>query len=244
MNLVSIILPYYKKKKFILKTIESVINQKFKNFELIIIYDDSDKSDLKYLREICKKNNRIKILINKINHGAGFSRNKGLKRANGKYVAFLDADDIWHPNKINFQLNYMIRNKIDISHTSYKIINNHNKIIGFRKAKKLEYNQLLKSCDIGLSTVMIKKSILKKDQFPKLKTKEDYVLWLKLTKKKFIFYPIKSSLASWRKLDNSLSSSVIQKMFDGYTVYRVFMKQSVIKSLLSLFNLSINFLKK
>ena len=121
MDLVSIILPYYKKKNFILKTINSVVSQKFKNFELIIIYDDTDKSDLKYLLEICKKDKRIKILINKTNQGAGNSRNKGLKVAKGKYIAFIDADDIWHPNKIKFQLNFMKKNKFNITHTSYYV---------------------------------------------------------------------------------------------------------------------------
>jgi len=110
MDLVSIILPYYKKKKFISKTIQSVVNQKFKKFELIIIYDDPDKSDLNLIKKICKKDKRIKILVNKLNKGAGYSRNKGINKANGKYIAFLDADDIWHPNKIKFQLNFMKKN--------------------------------------------------------------------------------------------------------------------------------------
>ena len=157
MDLVSIILPYYKKKKFISKTIKSVINQKFKKFELIIIYDDKNKSDLNFLKKLCKKDKRIKILTNKVNKGAGYSRNKGINKARGKYIAFLDADDIWHPNKIKFQLNFMKKNKLDITHTSYYIVNSQKKIIGKRIANNLTYNDLIKSCDVGLSTVMIKK---------------------------------------------------------------------------------------
>ena len=91
---------------------------------------------------------------------------------------------------------------------------------------------------------MVKKKLLEKYSFVKLKTKEDYVLWLKLAKKKYTFYPIKQRLTSWRSLNNSLSSSFMQKIFDGYSVYRVYLKQSFIKSLLSLFILSINYLKK
>ena len=244
MDLVSIILPYYKKKKFILKTINSVISQKFKNFELIIIYDDTDKSDLKYLSAICKKDKRIKILINKTNQGAGNSRNKGLKVAKGKYIAFIDADDIWHPNKIKFQLNFMKKNKFNITHTSYYVTNSKCEIIGKRIANNLTYNDLVKSCDIGLSTVILKKKILKKNFFVNLKTKEDYVLWLRLAKKGHKFYGINKYFTRWMSLNNSLSSSTLQKLIDGYRVYRIYLNKTVILSLYHLFILSFNFLKK
>ena len=172
------------------------------------------------------------------------SRNKAIKLSKGAYVAFIDADDLWHPNKLKTQLNYMIKNKISISHTSYNIIDMNNNKIGFRKAKKIEFNDLLKSCDIGLSTVMIKKTILKNQLFAKLKTKEDYVLWLKLTKKGYKFYALNETLTYWRFLPDSLSSSVFQKLVDGYKVYRIFLKLSVIESLINLMLLSFNYLKK
>ena len=244
MRLVSIIIPYYKKKNYIEQTLKSILSQKYKNFEILIIYDDVDQEDLYFLKTLQKKDNRIKLVINRQNIGAGMSRNKGIKLSKGTYMAFIDADDLWHPNKLYTQLNYMIKNKIFISHTSYNIIDMNGAKIGSRKAKKIEYKDLVKSCDIGLSTVMIKKTILKKHFFAKLKTKEDYVLWLSLAKKKFIFHPIKKTLTSWRSLDDSLSSSVFQKLFDGYFVYRNYLKQSFFKSLLSLLILSINYLKK
>ena len=244
MDLVSIILPYYKKKKFISKTIQSVINQKFKKFELIIIYDDPDKSDLNLIKKICKKDKRIKILVNKLNKGAGYSRNKGINQAKGKYIAFLDADDIWHPNKIKFQLNFMKKNKFDITHTSYYIVNSNRKIISKRAANNLTYDDLIKSCDVGLSTVMIKKKILKNNGFAFLKTKEDYVLWLRLSKRGFKFYGINKYYTYWMYLNNSLSSSIFQKMIDGYRVYRIFLKKSFYSSFYHLIILSLNFLKK
>ena len=244
MRLVSIIIPYYKKKNYIEQTLKSILSQKYKNFEILIVYDDIDQKDLYFLKTLKKKDNRIKLVINRQNIGAGMSRNKAIKLSRGTYVAFIDADDLWHPNKLKIQLNYMIKNKISISHTSYNIIDMNCNKIGFREAKRIEYKDLLKSCDIGLSTVMVKKTILKKHLFAKLKTKEDYVLWLSLAKKKFKFYPIKKTLTSWRSLSNSLSSSVFQKLLDGYYVYRNFLKQSFFKSLISLFILSINYLKK
>jgi len=172
------------------------------------------------------------------------SRNRGIKLSRGTYLAFIDSDDFWHPEKLKTQISYMIKNKIFISHTSYNIVDSNNMKIGFREAKRIGYRDLIKSCDIGLSTVMIKKNLLNNKSFAKLRTKEDYVLWLKLAKKNFVFHPIKKPLTSWRSLEDSLSSSVIQKLLDGYSVYRLYLKQSVLKSLLSLFILSINFLKK
>lgn len=131
-----------------------------------------------------------------------------------------------------------------MSHTSYEIINSNNQIISTRIATKLSHSDLLKSCDIGLSTVMVKKSILPKKLFPKNKTKEDYILWLKLTKKGNNFYPIKKKLSIWRQTENSLSSSTIQKLKDAYYVYRFFLKQNLIQTILSTIILSLNYLKK
>tara|TARA_B100000963_G_scaffold351739_1_gene363790 strand:- start:8574 stop:9308 length:735 start_codon:yes stop_codon:yes gene_type:complete len=244
MKLVSIIIPYYKKKRYIKQTLQSILRQNYKKFEILIVYDDTDTEDLIYLKKLRSKDKRIKLFVNKKNIGAGMSRNKGVKLSKGEYLAFIDSDDLWHPEKLKLQLSFMVKNKIFISHTSYKIIDSNNFKIGYRNAKKIEYKDLLKSCDIGLSTVMIKKKLLKKNHFANLKTKEDYVLWLRLAKKKFVFYPIKKTLTSWRSLSDSLSSSTIQKLFDGYFVYRNFLKFSVINSLYSLCILSINFLRK
>lgn len=244
MRLISIIIPYYKKKNYIEQTLKSILIQKYKNFEILIVYDDIAQEDLYFLKTLKKKDDRIKLIINRQNIGAGMSRNKAIKLSKGAYVAFIDADDLWHPNKLKTQLNYMIKNKISISHTSYNIIDMNNNKIGFRKAKKIEFNDLLKSCDIGLSTVMIKKTILKNQLFAKLKTKEDYVLWLKLTKKGYKFYALNETLTYWRFLPDSLSSSVFQKLVDGYKVYRIFLKLSVIESLINLMLLSFNYLKK
>lgn len=244
MKLISIIIPYYKKKRYIKLTLQSILRQKYKNFEILIIYDDADTEDLLFIKKLKKKDKRIKLIINKKNIGAGMSRNKGVKLSKGEYLAFVDSDDLWHPEKLKLQLSYMIKNKISISHTSYKIIDTNNSKIGYRHASRIEYKDLIKSCDIGLSTVMIKKKILKNNHFGNLKTKEDYILWLKLSKKNFIFHPIKKPLTSWRYSKDSLSSSTIQKLFDGYYVYRNFLKFSVFYSLYSLCVLSINYLRK
>ena len=247
MDLVSVIIPYYKKRHFIRETIVSVIKQSYDYLEIIIIYDDTNLNDLEYLQEISKLDNRIKIINNNKRLGAGPSRNKGIEQSNGKYVAFIDADDTWVQDKLKEQISFMKKNDYQISHTSYFIIDEKKKIIGQRKARDLlSINEILKSCDIGLSTVIIEKKVIVKTntKFPQLVTKEDFVFWLTLLKKNYKFYAYDSNLTNWTDSRNSLSSSVIQKLFDGYKVYNHYMNFNVIKSIYYLICLSLNYLKK
>ena len=242
MELVSIITPYYKKKKYIELTINSVLQQTYKNFELIIIYDDQNKEDLNLLKNLTKKDKRIKLYINKKNLGAGRSRNKGIKLCQGSLIAFLDADDLWARNKLKKQIFFMKKSLVDISHTSYHIINSDNKKIGNRIAKDMNHKLLLSSCDIGLSTVIMKKKIItNKIKFANINTKEDYVLWLKITLHNRKILALKNNLTKWRKLNDSLSASKIQKLYDGYLVYRKYMNFSIAKSFFSLLLLSFNY---
>ena len=163
--LISIIIPFYQKKNYIEQTIKSIVKQSQKNFELILVYDDPDKSDLPHVLKVLKDIKRKTIIINKKNIGAGPSRNIAILKAKGEFIAFIDADDVWKKHKLKNQLLFMLRNKIKFSFTSYSIINKKNTIIKFIKAKRtIGYDDLIKSCDIGLSTVMIKKDLLKKKQ--------------------------------------------------------------------------------
>ena len=245
MDLVSVITPYYKKKRFIRSAINSVLKQTYKNLELIIIYDDVNRDDLNFLKKIIKKDKRVKIYTNKKNLGAGISRNNGIKLSKGNLIAFLDSDDLWLRNKLKKQIFFMKQNEIKISHTSYYIINSKNKIIGSRSAKDMTYKKLLNSCDIGLSTVILNKKIItNKIKFANINTKEDYVLWLKITLNDNIIFALKNNLTKWRKLNDSLSTSKIQKLYDGYLVYRKYMNFSLVKSFIHLILLSFNYALK
>lgn len=198
------------------------------------------------IKKIQKIDSRIKILVNKKRLGAGESRNVGIRHSRGNYLAFLDADDIWIKNKIEKQVEFMQSHKALISHTSYEVIDKNNKILNKRSARDFSnFNSLLYSCDIGLSTVMIKKTVFEKQiEFPNIKTKEDFVLWIKILKLNIKIYGYKKNLTLWRKLDNSLSSSIYQKLKDGFWVYNKFMKFGLLKSLYFLFLLSLNSLLK
>ncbi len=245
-GLVSIIIPYYKKKNYFFKSFYSAYKQSYKKKEIIIIYDDENLIDLKYIKKITKNKKNVKIIINKHNVGAGESRNIGIKVSKGEFIAFLDSDDLWVKDKLKIQINYMVNNKISFIFSSYKIIDKENKVLSLRKAENnTNYKKLLHSCDIGLSTVVLKKALLgKKIRFPNIKTKEDYVLWLFLAKKKIKFHGIHKYLVKWRKTENSLSSSTFQKLVDGYMVYKRYMGFNSIKSFYYLIILSLNFLRK
>ena len=245
MTLVSIIMTYYKKELFVEDSIKSILNQSYQNFEIILINDDIDNKN--FIESISSLDCRIKLTHNEKNLGAGESRNKAIGLTKGDYIAFCDCDDLWKKNKLEIQLNFMRQFNLSFSYTSYDIVDENSNFIGMRKAPSdISFKKLRNSCDIGLSTVVTKKNIYEnnKYQFANLKTKEDYVLWLKLALKGIKMKGIQQNLVSWRKNKNSLSSSTTQKLLDGYKVYRVYLKYSIAKSLFCLTVLSINFILK
>ena len=251
---VTVIIPYKQNLNLLFCTIKSVFKQTYGNFEVILIFDNEDRTDLSKIKNFIKINNKnklskinFKILVNKKNLGAGYSRNIGIKKTTSKYIAFIDSDDLWKKNKLEIQISIMEQNKQDFSHTSYYIISQNGKIISSRIArKKISYNELIQSCDIGLSTVVIRTNFLKQNNFffPGIKTKEDYILWLKLIKKKSYLIGINKKLTYYRKSNNSLSSNKLTSIINGYKVYRIYLNFGRIKSIYCLIILSFNYLKK
>ncbi len=248
MPLVSIILPYYDNEKYIFKTINSVLKQTYKRYELIIIFDEYFR--IKHnvydkLLKLKKKNKKIKVILNKKNLGVGISRNIGIFKSKGKYIAFIDSDDLWDKKKLETQVNFMKKNNLKFSHTNYNIINKKDQIIGkFVSPKQLTYSKLINSCDIGTSTVMIDRSIIHMCKFPKLKTKEDFVVWLRFAKKNISIISIDKFLTYWRSTGRSLSSSITQRFYDAFKVYHHYENFNVIKSIFFTVNLSLHSLIK
>jgi len=239
-SLVSVIMPYYNKRNYFIKSISSVLNQTYINLEILIVYDDQKRDDLEYIQDCIKEDSRAKIILNDKNRGVAFSRNKAISVARGEYIAFLDCDDYWEANKIEMQMNFMLTNGYDFSYTTYQVINSEGKIVKKIKArKKLEYNELLKSCDIGLSSVILKRKLLNNIKFPELKTKEDFVLWLSLAKKSVELIGFDKPLMFWRQTPNSLSSSVLQKLKDAFKVYHLYERKNFFYSIFCVIRLSI-----
>lgn len=243
-------MPYRRNIQYVFRAIRSVMKQSYQNFELLIIYDDVDNKDYIKLKNFLKENiayKKIKIFKNKNNLGAGPSRNIGIDKSRGDYICFLDSDDFWHHKKLELQLQIMKKKKLIFSHTTYSILNKSFKKIGIRMAKTIHaFDDMLKSCDIGLSTVVIKKSFLINNnlRFPSIKTKEDYVLWLKISKKKIKLYGINKNLTFYQKHSNSISSNIITNIVNGFLVYKLYLNYSYIKSFFLLTRLSLNYVKK
>lgn len=243
--LVSILITYYFKKEFIQKTLKSILNQTYKNYEIIFINDNGNSTDEKFINNLMKLFKKKKIIVNKKNIGVAKSRNIGLKYCKGEFIAFLDSDDIWNNNKLKIQLAYMLKYNLNFTFTSYGIIDENdknikNKIVTFDPT----YNILKKKNIIGLSTVIFNKKITKYIKFPSLKTQEDFALWLDLLKKGIKLSHVKKSLSSWRKTSNSLSSNNFQKIGDAFKLYYKLQNKNLLISIYSVLVLSYNKLLK
>ena len=240
-DLVSVIIPYYKKKLFFEKTIDSINRQTYKNFEIILIYDDNNRSDLLFVKKVLKKIRNKKIIVNKKNLGVGNSRNRGINKSKGEFLSFIDADDVWNRNKLKKQIKFMKKNSLDFSYSDYSIINEKGILIKkIKSPKTIKFKNLLFSCDIALSSVTIRCNLLKSEKFSNIKTKEDYLLWLKLSQKNIKMMGIRENLIFWRKTNNSLSSSIVQKFKDAFLVYNKYLKLNFLVSIVLIFFLSIN----
>jgi len=239
--LVSIVITYFNKKNFIGKTLKSILNQTYKNYELIFVYDDTNKEDLIVIRRLLQKFKRKKLFINNHNLGVAKSRNKALKYCSGEYVAFIDADDIWKKIKLSKQINFMIKNSLEFCFTSYGIISEKNEILGKRNVSvDGEYTKIYKSNYIGLSTVIFNRKIIKIFKFPDLKTQEDFALWLLLLRKGYRLAHLNMRLSNWRITDKSLSSNIYQKLKDAFKLYYVYENKNFIFSIYSVLVLSYN----
>ncbi len=243
-DLVSVIIPFYNEEVYFDDCIYSVINQTYQNLEVIIVNDGSEEKFKKKLDSLnYKYPNKIK-LFHIQNGGVSSARNYGIKNANGKYICFLDADDFWLPNKIEHQIKIIKEKNLNFIHSSYYVVDQEDRVLGRFKSKSLSYKELIKSCDIGLSTVLVSADILKKNLFPDISTKEDYICWLNIIKKIPILYGDKETLVIYRKKKNSLSSNVFTKLKNAFKVYHNFENFSLLKSIFSTIRLSIFYLLK
>lgn len=181
-NKVSVVIPVYNRIKFALESIDSAISQTYKNIEIIVINDGSTE-DVQPLVAKCKSDDRI-IYIKQENKGVSAARNLGIDKSSGEYIAFLDADDTFHPEKIELQLKKMIKDDCYISHTSYNRVNEQGEFISTVKSayqKGKVFPGILSSCMIATPTVMLRKSLLDNNKFnTSMKYGEDVCLWIDL----------------------------------------------------------------
>lgn len=238
--LVSIITPIYNGSKTIRETIESVLNQTYKNFEMIIVDDSSTDNTRKIIEDYTKKDKRIKYYLLPQKGGASVARNKALNSAKGKYVAFLDGDDLWKKDKLEKQINFMEENKIYFSYTDYSYIDEKGNNMGiYRKCpRKMSYHRMLLGDSVGCLTVVYNREKVGKINIPKLKKRNDYALWCMVLKKVKIGYKYDDILSLYRKNTSSLSSGKKHKLLRyHYELHRKINRFNPVKSLiLTIFN--------
>lgn len=228
--LISIITPTYNCAQFIGETIKSVINQTYTNWEMIIVDDASNDNTEEVVKSI--KDERIKYIRLKENSGAATARNIAMENASGKFMAFLDSDDIWIKDKLEKQVKFMIDNNYNFTCTAYEKMNEKgdslNKV--FKPKKKADYNRILLDCPVGNSTVMYNVSNLGKFQVPNIRKRNDDALWLQILKKEKFIYGMPDILMKYRICNNSISSNKLSLVKYHWYLYRKIEHLSVIRS--------------
>ena len=234
-DLVSVITPMYNSGKYIEETLKSVISQTHENWELFIIDDGSSDNCVELVNGFKKFDDRIKLIINEENQGAAISRNIGIREANGRYIAFLDSDDLWVPTKLEEQINFMSKNQLALSYSSYEKIDesgNHIKNINIVKIQTT-YHNLLKSNYIGCLTAMIDLKMMeqKKIYMPKITTRHDHGLWLAIVKRGFNVSGNPKILAKYRYREGSISFSKFKSGYYQWKLYRDVEKINLLSSI-------------
>lgn len=232
-KLVSIITPTYNSEKFISTTIQSIQNQTYLNWELIIIDDCSTDKTVEIISNIIKLDSRIKLFLLSKNQGTGVARNTGITQANGHYISFLDSDDLWKPNKLETQLDFMKVNNLLFTFSFYECIDEEGNILNRRKEapNPTTYKKLFFCNYIGNSTAIYDTSILGKIPIETIRKRQDWMLWLTIVKKIKIAQPVPEVLAYYRIRKNSISSSKIELIKYNFNVYYKFHKMNYFASL-------------
>ncbi len=239
-DLVSIIMPSYNTAQYIKNTIQSVLNQTYTNWELIIVDDCSNDNTNEVLNTITDQ--RIMIFKNEKNSGAAVSRNKALREAKGRWIAFLDSDDLWMPEKLEKQISFMKKNGYSFSYTNYEEIDVEGNKTGVivTGPKKITKTGMFNYCWPGCLTVMYDREYVGLIQINNIKRNNDYAMWLKVCQKADC-YLLNKCLAQYRKgRKGSVSNHSIKTMIGWH--YKLFHEAEGQGIIASLFNTSRNML--
>lgn len=231
-KLVSIITPTYNAEKFVAQTIESVLRQTHQNWELVIVDDCSSDTTFDILQVFANQDSRIKIFQLERNSGPGVARNFAIQQAKGNYIAFLDADDLWKPQKLTKQLQFMEDENLPMTFSFYEQIDEEGKSLHKQITAPLEvsYNQLFYCNWIGNLTGIYSVDFFGKIPISSIKKRQDWILWLTLVQKIKTVKPVPESLAFYRVRKNSVSSSKVKLIQYNYAIYRNFHGNNLLKA--------------
>lgn len=228
---VSIITANFNCDKFIGETIDSVLNQKFRDWEYIIADDGSTDNSIAIIKEKFKGLQNVKLIKLKSNSGPAYARNQALNEATGRYISFIDSDDFWEPEFLEEMITFIQKKQITFAYSSYyRITEKGQKLDQYSVPDKVNYHDILKSCPICPLTAIYDTSILGKVQIPDIPKREDYGLFIALLKKTKFAYALQKPLAHYRVREGSVSSNKLSIAKKQWDVYRKYEKISFLKS--------------
>ena len=239
-NLVSIITPSYNSSRFIEECVGSVISQTYDNWELLIVDDYSIDNSLQILKKYNDK--RIQLIELDKNVGAAKARNVAIRKAKGKYIAFLDSDDLWEPQKLEKQISFMESEDIAFSFSAYQPMSDDElKLYSIIHAPKIvTYSSYLKKTIIGCLTVIIDREKTGGFEMPKIRSSHDMALWLLIMRRGFDAYGLDENLARYRIVSTSNTANKWRAAKDVWMVYRQFEKLSFFYSIWCFLNYAFN----
>ena len=245
---ISIITPVYNCEKFIKKTIECVLNQIYKNWEWLLIDDCSSDNSANIILEYALKDERIKYFKLDKNSGAAIARNTALEKSTGRFIAYLDSDDLWKKEKLEKQVKFMLNNNYAFTCTDYEKIKEDgtslNKII--KIPEKVNYNLFLRNTIIQTVGVMIDTKLTGKDllYMPNIRRRQDAATWCQLLKNGFDCYECPENLSYYRVVSNSLSSNKLKAIKTNWYWYRKIEKLPLYKACYCFIGYAFNGIKK
>lgn len=233
-SLVSIITPTFNSEKFIVETIQSIQNQTYTNWEMIIVDDASSDATATIVTEMVKQDKRIQLFQLEKNSGTGMARNLALTKTTGKYIAFLDADDLWKPMKLEKQVDFLVANDLPVTFSFYDCINEEGKPLNKRveSPKNLSYRQLFFCNYVGNLTGIYDVNYFGKIAIYSIRKRQDWMMWLTILKKIKTVQPVPESLAFYRIRENSISASKLDLLKHNFAVYKTFHGFNLVASLL------------
>lgn len=232
-DLVSIIIPVHNAEKFISDTVSSVKSQTYDNWELILVDDASTDNSLSLIKSFEQENNKIKVVSLSTPSGAANARNAGNRASSGRYITFLDADDLWDPEKIEVQVKFMSEKQCGFSYMNYEFADEDG--VGIKKIvsvpEKINYKQALKNTTIFTSTVMFDLNIIDREltMMPNVPS-EDTATWWQVLRAGFTAYGIQRSMTIYRRSGHTLSSNKLTAIKRVWNLYRNVEKLSLIYS--------------
>lgn len=230
-ELVSIVTPTYNAENYLKYTIESVLSQTYQNWEMLIVDDCSTDNTVAIIKSYIEKDNRITLIELDKNSGAAVARNTAIEKASGRYIAFLDSDDRWLPNKLEKQIGFMQNNNYAFTYTAYEKINESGEYAGnVGIPDKVNYADLLKVCSIGCLTAVYDTKALGKIYMPLIRKRQDLGLWLKILKQIPYAYGLNEVLAQYQLRSDSISANKKEAAKFTWKLYREVEQLSIIKA--------------